>query len=355
MENSKIEWCHHTFNPWVGCTKVSAACKFCYAEEWDKRFHGGRHWGPKADRRITSDATWNEPHKWNRQAEKEGVRKRVFCASLADVFEDHPEIQPAWREVLFELIEQTPWLDWMLLTKRPENVRKMVPTTWEMSFCSIHVSGERRKMTYEEKEAFDELVRKAYARHNGPLMGWPANCWIGTTVENQEEADKRIPYLLQIPAPVRFLSCEPLLDFVEISSYAHGLQLVIAGGESGPNARPMHPDWARGLRDQCIKAGVSFFFKQWGEWYTTSYDMLSKEAAFRQFRSQLEWEQKADTRVRGGQCLSIDGTICRIGKDFMTCKYPVVVMDKVGKKAAGRLLDGIEWNEMPNKKGGNDE
>lgn len=250
-EDSKIEWTTHTFNPWIGCTKVSAACDFCYAEKWDHRF-GGDRWGPHADRTLTK--TWGNPVKWNREAEKTGIRPRVFCASLADVFDNHRSILPEWREDLWKLIEETPNLDWLLLTKRPQNIMKMIPERWR--------------------------------------DGLPSHVWIGTTVEDQKSANQRIPALLQVPAAIRFLSCEPLIGPVnlrEVSSSAfeygsidalmgihfetpHGsspmhatkrIDWVIAGGESGAQYRPANPDWFRQLRDQCAEADVPFLFKQW--------------------------------------------------------------------------------------------
>jgi protein gp37 len=228
-ENSGIEWTTHTFNPWIGCTKVSAACDHCYAEAWDKRFNGER-WGPHADRTRTK--TWGNPIKWNRQAAQDGTRPRVFCASLADVFDNHRSIQDAWRRELWALIRQTPNLDWLLLTKRPQNIARYLPDDWR--------------------------------------DGYP-NVWLGVTVENQTEADRRIPHLLAVPAAVRFLSCEPLQGPVDIESYLPGprvggkpcLHWIIAGGENGPHYRPADPDWFRSLRDQCADAGVPFLFKQW--------------------------------------------------------------------------------------------
>lgn len=235
MRNSAIEWTDHTFNPWVGCTKVSDGCKHCYAEAlMDKRF-GRVEWGVNGTRKRTSAANWREPLKWNRDAQAAGIRQRVFCASLADVFEDRPELAE-WRSDLFDLIYSTPHLDWLLLTKRPENVLDMVPANWH---------------------------------------AWlPANVWIGTSIENQAAADERIPHLLRIPASVRFLSMEPLLGPVDLDHVVspgsletlRGVQWVIVGGESGTKARPMHPDWVRSIRDQCQADGVPFFFKQWGEY-----------------------------------------------------------------------------------------
>ena len=247
-ENSGIEWTDHTFNPWIGCTKVSPACDNCYAERLATG-RMGREWGPHAERRRTK--TWGNPVKWNRQAEAEGRRYRVFCASLADVFDNHKSIEWTWRHELLDLILRTPHLDWLLLTKRPQNVRRYVP-----GWCDPGV--------------------------------WPKHVWLGTTVENQAEANRRIPHLLRVPAATRFLSCEPLLGPVDLTRIndedtvmidalrgqggwpvPHGeagparLHWVITGGESGPNYRPADPDWFRSLRDQCAEAEVPFLFKQW--------------------------------------------------------------------------------------------
>jgi protein gp37 len=230
-QNSKIEWTHHTFNPWWGCVKVSPACKNCYAQAWSNRL-GLDLWGGKANRRFFSDHHWKEPLKWNRDAEASGERRRVFCASMADVFERRAELNQ-WREKLWPLIEQTPFLDWLLLTKRPENVAIYAP--W--------------------KEV------------------WPDNVWLGTTAETQKWADKRIPVLLKYPAAVKFVSCEPLFGEINLSNWLQpiskkrtGLNWVIAGGESGAKARPMSPLWAEVLRDQCLEKDVPFHFKQWGHW-----------------------------------------------------------------------------------------
>jgi protein gp37 len=240
-ENSKIEWCDHTFNPWTGCAKVSPGCDNCYAEGWSKRA-GDKvgKWGAGAARVRTSAANWKLPLKWNAQAATEGRRFRVFCASLADVFDN--AVDPDWRAELFGLIADTQHLDWLLLTKRIGNAAAMI------------------------REA-------AGAPESAPAIVLP-NVWIGATVVNQEEADRDIPKLLATPAAVRFLSMEPLLgpvDFRKVPGFNRiGLDLsrwwVIVGGESGPHARPMQEAWATNLRDQCKAAGVPFLFKQWGEW-----------------------------------------------------------------------------------------
>lgn len=243
-KDSKIEWTHHTFNPWWGCVKVSAGCQHCYAETLAKRT-GHNIWGPwtSTTRRTFGDKHWAEPLKWNDDAAKAGERRRVFCASMADAFEDHP-ILGNERLRLWKLIADTPALDWLLLTKRPENINDMVPAHWRN------------------------------------VNRWPANVWIGTSVENQEMANKRIPELINVPARVRFLSCEPLLGPVVLGDWLgydtgvehygaiehkpSDIQWVIVGGESGPKARPMRSDWVRTLRDDCVAAGTAFFMKQMG-------------------------------------------------------------------------------------------
>lgn len=234
-KNSGIEWTNHTFNPWWGCTKISEACRHCYAEVWSKRT-GVAIWGPTAGRRFFGEEHWRQPLIWNKEAKVLRKRKRVFCASMADILEDRPDLEK-WRIDLWNLIRDTPWLDWLLLTKRPENFTKMVP--W----------------------------------HNT----WPENVWIGTTAENQERAKERIPVLLKFPAVVRFISCEPLLGPIDLSQWLNhreqqkpSINWVIVGGESGHKARPMHPSWVRKIRDQCLALYTPFNFKQWGCWQPTT-------------------------------------------------------------------------------------
>lgn len=327
--DSKIEWCNHTFNPWRGCTAISPACDHCYA----KTLVEGRLSGDFGQRVRSAASTWKQPLAWNRKAEREGVRYRVFCASLADVFDN--QVPAEWRADLWALIRATPHLDWLLLTKRPQNIAGMLPPDW----------GD----------------------------GWPT-VWLGATVENQTEADRRIPHLLAVPAAVRFLSCEPLLGPVELDCIPwpadwmrpvddpsdgfhalryqpHHITWVICGGESGPGSRPMHPAWARSLRDQCEATGVAFHFKQWGEWGTAAISSSTGHPVFRQFHDFQHWVNKASTWVRGGICLDADGRELKIGADFMHArdegKFPVTIMHKVGKRAAGRLLDGRAWDQFP--------
>jgi protein gp37 len=254
---TNIEWCDHTFNPWEGCQKVGPGCDHCYAERRNARFHRGQavNWGPAAPRSRTSNGYWKNPERWQRQAAafmaEHGRRQRVFCASLADVFDN--QVPSEWRDDLWSLIQATPDLDWLLLTKRIGNVGNMLPVPFN------------------------------FAKY------FP-NVWIGATITSQAEADRDIRKLLALPVRVRFLSMEPLLGPVNLTCIpvggGHGhhefdpiitgnvlhrpvssdpsVHWVIVGGESGKGARPMHPDWARSLRDQCADAGVPFLFKQWG-------------------------------------------------------------------------------------------
>lgn len=223
--DSKIEWTHHTFNPWWGCQRVSPGCEHCYAETFSKRV-GLKLWGPTNERRFFGDKHWAEPLKWNRDAERSGERRRVFCASMADVLDDRPELVDP-RARLQSLIIDTPWLVWLLLTKRPQNALRLLS---------------------------EDFI---------PMGVWPANVWLGTTVEDQTRARERIPHLRDTDAPVRFLSCEPLLGPVTLSPVElAGVHWVIVGSESGPGARPMAIEWARSLVNQCVDAGVPVHVKQ---------------------------------------------------------------------------------------------
>jgi protein gp37 len=218
-ENSKIEWTDHTFNPWIGCQKVSPGCDHCYAEAMmDHRYHKVE-WGPHGERKRTSAANWRKPLQWQRAAEAIGKRARVFCASLADVFDNQAE--PQWRDALWYLIRQTPDLNWLLLTKRPENIHKMLPAYWPLP----HV-------------------------------------WLGTTCEDQESYDRRWPILRDVPAHIHFISYEPAIGPLSILPGAGVPDWLICGGESGRDARYMHPTWAAMVRDQCREAGTAFFMKQ---------------------------------------------------------------------------------------------
>lgn len=269
MKNTPIQWTDHSLNFWWGCVKVSPGCEHCYAETLSNRYKRAV-WGPaKTTPRWRTTGPWRDVLAWDRQAAKKGVRQRVFCQSMSDFFEEHPQLD-AWRLDAFDILESLQWLDVQLLTKRPENITRMVPWSW--------VSGQ-----------------------------WPEHVWIGTSVEDQKRADERIPHLIRIPAAVRFVSIEPLLGPVDLTSIewpntaghrvdvlrggywnkagilfggpsagygepkggftSHSdmpgvIDWVITGAESGHGARTMNLDDARSLRDQCAAAGVKFFMKQ---------------------------------------------------------------------------------------------
>lgn len=257
MENSSIEWTDHTFNPWYGCTKVSPGCANCYAETLMDTRYGKVKWGKGQPRVRTSSVNWKKPLQWNREAKNADIRPRVFCASLSDWLDD--EIPCEWIMDLLLMISHTPALDWLLLTKRPQN--------WKMRLSEAAGLASHS----EKSEAMLTFLQWLMDWQNGTP---PPNVWVGTSMEDQIRADERMPHLLTIPAKVRFLSCEPLLGRVDLAYSAFngadslgsipGIHWVIAGGESGPGARPMMHEWAIDLRDQCQRAKVAFHFKQWG-------------------------------------------------------------------------------------------
>lgn len=298
-EVTAISWTDHTFNPWVGCQRVSPGCDHCYAERQVERFTSF------AERRRTSIQNWKDPLRWNRKAKRDGVRRRVFCASMADVFDN--QVPKEWRDALWDMIASTPQLDWLLLTKRPQNVAEMLPETWGAD-------------------------------------GWP-NVWLGISAENNLELNRRAPVILKVPALVHFLSYEPALgplddldqyfsfywtavncgqeQYVTLEQEQNGVRgswrgqiinWVIAGGESCPDrrlARSPNIEWFRKARDMCAAAKVPFHFKQWGEW-SFAPDIASEVQ----------------------ESLEIDGRY----------NYPMLL---VGKKAAGRTLDGVEHDAFP--------
>ena len=327
-ENTKIEWCDHTFNPWEGCQKAGPGCDNCYAEARNARFSGGQaiNWGPGAPRRRTSEDNWGKPTKWQAKAPEfmaqHGRRQRVFCSSLADVFDNAVSVQ--WRISLMRLILETPDLDWLLLTKRIGNATEMLDVAFRGALA--------------QRERWADVI--------------PANVWIGATVCNQAEADRDIPKLLATPARVRFLSIEPMLGPIDLglrcenssndivmdpetgafecckacdyTGIGNAIDWVICGGESGSGARPMHPDWARSLRDQCAAAAVPFLFKQWGAWIGADQDACPYGPP----ASRWMWGDGTPFSYRGPA-----------GDGPLLCR--------AGKKTAGRLLDGIEHNAYP--------
>jgi protein gp37 len=309
--------------------------------------------------------TLSIPFRWKKP-------RTVFVNSMSDLF--HVSVPFTFIDQVFAVMSQLPQHTFLILTKRPERMAEyldgIAQGTKETVDRLLRRDQEPRHFHYP---AFHATVLNY--RNGKPLP----NVWLGTSVEDQITADTRIPHLLRTPAAVRFLSCEPLLAAVDLKKNLGGTQWmggqrgcgqldpsgkhyhddrcqpgidwVIAGGESGHHARPMHPDWARSLRDQCNAAQVPFFFKQWGEWHTDSKLMSTGESVFREFRSFEQWVNKASTWVNGGICIDKNGKQLRNGKDFMEARdtdtFPVTIMDKVGKHASGNLLDGAVHNAFP--------
>lgn len=220
---TKIAWTDRTFNPWIGCTQISPGCDRCYAKSMAERFAGLYGAGTWSGQHYQiADAGWKKPHSWNRKAVAEGKRSRVFCASMADVFDN--KASPAARERLWGTIRTTPALDWLLLTKRAANIVKFLPEDWGAGYLNV---------------------------------------WLGVSCEDRKHGFPRVDVLRQIPAVVRFVSVEPLLEDIGDIDLT-GVDWLIVGGESGPGCRPMAPDWARALRDRCDAEGIAYFYKQAG-------------------------------------------------------------------------------------------
>ncbi len=283
MAKTKIEWATHTWNPITGCSPVSEGCQNCYAKRMAKRLAGRAGYPADEPFRVTLHPDrLDEPLHWRKP-------RNVFVCSMGDLF--HKDIEPIQLSMIFQVIEKCPQHTFMLLTKRPETALK-------------HSKN---------------VMLSRYFRL--------PNIWLGVTAENQQRADERIPILLQIPAAKRFVSVEPMLGPIDLIQSA-GIEITdvgtfglidwcIVGGETGPGARPMHPDWARSLRDQCQAAWVPFFFKNWGEWAPNYYGAQ-------------EWES--------------DNSMA-----FHYFDDPPLKVWRCGKKRAGRLLDGQAWDQFPER------
>lgn len=356
-QNSAIEWTDATWNPLRGCTRVSEGCRNCYAERVAARFSGpgqpyeglaamtehGPRWTGEirlVHEHLEDPLRWREP-------------RTIFVNSMSDLF--HPDVPFEFVAAVFGIMVACPQHTFQVLTKRPERMAQWF--SWLNNLAGTIHDGDAHVRVCVG--AADHYIKREF---HVDYPQWPLpNVWLGTSVESQETADKRIPYLLQVLAAVRFLSCEPLLGPVDLKAYgwlrgcdaccngdrcpgppectrhhrpkcpvckgtAKGWNVnwVIAGGESGPGARPMHPDWGRSLRDQCQAAQVPFFFKQWGEWVTEDQ---AAEDILLPGRSESPWAERDE-----------DGEYTRGDQ---------TVVYRVGKKAAGALLDGREWREMP--------
>jgi protein gp37 len=330
MGKTAIEWTEKVWNPVTGCTKTSPGCAHCYAERMAKRLAGRCGYPKDEPFRVTwHPVRMDEPLRWRKPS-------MVFVCSMGDLF--HEDVPDMAIINILAVIAEAKQHTFMILTKRPERA---------LGLFSLFVSPTIPNDVWLQ-------TSRGITAEKAP---WPLpNLWLGVTAENQEMADKRIPILLQIPAAVRFVSVEPMLGPVDLcnlpfppvttsrildalragskSSKPWGLDWVICGGESGPGARPLHPDWARSLRDQCVASGTPFFFKQWGEWAPAT----------------------SDYGVTGGLMPGDGSRFTWIGRDGKTqnpsshgLMDPVMAIARVGKHVAGRLLDGRTWDEMPGK------
>lgn len=335
-QDSKIEWCDHTRNFWSGCTEVSPACAHCYARAMSKRNRIYGQWGKGAPRAWHGDGAAKEIARWNRMAASCGTghgasscpvcsgpqgprRPRVFINSMSDWLDD--EVPVEWLAKLLDSIRLAPNLDFLLLTKRPENWRERM----ERALC--HAEG----LDYEDKN---------WVNVPGPdtdlgdfINQWtgdnpPPNIWIGTTAENQEWADKRREHLRAIPAVCHFVSYEPALGPIDWTGWDF-LKWLISGGESGGKARPSHPWWHRAARDYAAKHGIAYLFKQWGEWVAT--DAL------------LHSDPIRTEPCRGAAYVGHDGKVWPVS-DAPCSTY---LVRHVGKAKSGRILDGVEHNGFP--------
>jgi len=326
-DKTKIEWTDATWNPVTGCTKVSAGCKFCYAERDFNRPYPGRAF---TDVRTHPDRL-DQPLRWRRP-------RRVFVNSMGDLF--HDKVEDDFLDECFAVMALADKHTFQILTKRPERMLRYFGPSDELDGLTRDclVEGTAQKLYFERTgENPDQWL----------AVHWPVkNVWFGVSVEDQVTADERIPLLLKTPATVRFVSYEPALGPVDLTrsipcgyycdeSVGHvdhgpngnlaGIDWVIAGGESGPQARPSDPDWFRSVRDQCQASGVPFFFKQWGEWAPVQYHHDGK--AYLKISVPMPDAMKPSMRE-----IVWDGAN----------------LARVGKKSAGRLLDGREWSEYPN-------
>lgn len=317
MEFSGIEWTDHTFNPWIGCSKVSEACAHCYAVRLASRL--GVTWGDHAERKPASNEMWGKVERWHREAQANRSALRVFCASMADVNDVNGPAELKAR--LWSLAESTNALQWLMLSKRPERYAIEFPPRWMQE-------------------------------------GVPSHIWIGATAENQRWAEERVSHLRAIPSQVRFLSVEPLLERVDLTHLLlppggapgmprqlgdGGIHWVIVGGESGPGSRPMHPAWVRDVVQACRRTGTACFFKQWGEYLpievTATGTGIRHSPAFPPLEGVVQMK-----RWDGENAYPVESQAEY--SDLIMTPGSVISL-KIGKKMAGHRLDGMELRDFP--------
>ena len=405
MADTKIEWTQQVWNPVTGCRPYSSGCANCYAQVQShirganrhpamvRKYHGltvlNSHGRPTftgevrcheedllAPLKVKKPTTWFVNSMSDLFYGDEKDRKAAESATSSQRFTPVPF---QFIDKVFAVMALCPQHTFQILTKRAGRMAEYLSTKdspldkdrWDIvAEWAVRIG----KIVWDARGSkIENYYGSGGWKHGEDISnrrvppGWPLpNVWLGVSVEDQRAADERIPHLLKVPAAVRFLSCEPLLGPVNLKLHSvlfgnkggvgsingevvrfPGFDWVIAGGESGHGARPAHPDWFRSLRDQCQAAEVPFFFKQFGDYGTISSDMSTGAPVFRMFDDKRHWINKARTWVNGGTCVDRCGRVLKIGADFDSAAYPVAIVHRVGKKKAGRLLDGREWNEMP--------
>ncbi|WP_062223193.1 phage Gp37/Gp68 family protein [Aureimonas sp. D3] len=365
-DGTPIEWTDATWNPITGCSVVSPGCTNCYAMKLagsrlrnepsraglTRQTKGGAVWTGEV---RFNERTLDQPLHWRRP-------RMIFVCAHADLF--HENVPDEWIDRIFAVMALAPQHQFQVLTKRPERMRAYL--TADDGF------GPWGRVEHRARQLASVPIGKTLAHLGGGSL---PNVWLGVSVEDQLRADTRVPILLETPAAVRWVSAEPLLGPIDFTMIPTGdmlgehilcmdallgppdleagarLDWVVVGGESGKGARPMHPEWVRSIRDQCSEAGAPFLFKQWGEWGSRFEKSSSGEMVFRTFDTFQTWVNKAQTWVAGGICLDRMGQELRIGADFMRARdegrFPVTVMHSIGKKRAGRLLDGELHDGFP--------
>ncbi|EPV8692183.1 DUF5131 family protein [Pseudomonas aeruginosa] len=392
---TEIEWTDATWNPLKGCSRISTGCSACYAEPTAARIiamdrgRGVPEGQGSYDGLLARGGQWNgtireatnvldQPLRWARS-------RLIFVNSMSDLFHENASVETLDRIFAVMLACATHGDRnhiFQVLTKRPQRMLQYMQSRSEAEHLEAwSKAGDAFIQVKGRGETFSQHVFNLASRERSPegapqsdgtLIPWGftknlfplPNVWLGVSVENQACAEERIPLLMQTPAAIRWISAEPLLGAVDLTAWLEigsleselglsnpGIDWVVVGGESGQKARPMHPSWARSIRDQCAAAGVPFLFKQWGEWFTNAFTMSDGKAVFREFSSYQSWVNKANTWVNGGICLDRHGVELRNGADMARARdsggFPVTVMHKVGKRNAGRELDGKLYDEYP--------
>lgn len=342
--NTKIEWTDRTWNPVTGCTKVSPGCENCYAENIARRFAGSAAF-PQGFRVALHEDRIDQPYRWKKAA-------RVFVNSMSDLF--HDDVPDLFITRVFEVMEAGPNRrhTFQILTKRPGRMRSFVAARYKAKQEYAAKFDDCPTDAMRNSPAAQDARRRAAAP--------PANIWLGVSIEDQRWADVRVPVLLETPAAVRFLSCEPLLGPVTLADHWIGadpyrrgepsIDWVIVGGESGPGARPMHPTWARALRDGCVQAAVPFFFKQWGEYWSVVVEDDPAFAGGRAYQNPIGGGRSSAIIREPGSSFRSGATRLMAPGDRTARTVmldPDTIAVRVGKGAAGRELDGRTWDQFP--------